>query len=128
MEAKKVHFSDLHFDHVRWINQLVFYKQELGIFQKRLDEVALRNTSHEFKQQLSHFQNLLIIHNEQIDITKHDLKAHENKLERQAKLNPENVQHQLYEAHTGERDRMSTFFKLYEDMKHDLLRFLATWF
>jgi hypothetical protein len=127
MEAKKVHLSDLHFDHQRWLGQLGFYKQELAIFQKRLDEVAVRNNSPEFRQQLSHLQNQLIIQNEQVDIVKHDLKIHEEALAKEAAHNPHNIQHQLYAANTDERERIDIFFKLYEEMKHELLRFLATW-
>lgn len=128
MEAKKVHYSDLHFDHQRWTNQLTFYKQELVIFQERLEEVAVRNNRPEFQQHLSHFQNQLIIQNEQIDIAQHDLKVHEEALAKDAAHNPQNIQHQLYPDHTTERERMEVFFKLYDEMKHELMRFLATWF
>ena len=38
------HLADLHFEHLTWTRQFDFYKSELHYFQKRLEEIALRNT------------------------------------------------------------------------------------
>ncbi|MCU0448847.1 MAG: hypothetical protein MUC97_03245 [Bernardetiaceae bacterium] len=124
---KKVHLNDLHFNYRMWINQLAFYKEELKIFQKRLEEVAPRNTNQDFRQQLGHFQNHLVIQNEQLDILKHDIKGLENVLERQAQANPQHVTEMTFQNDGQIRERMETFVRLYDELKHDFMRFLATW-
>ena len=43
METKKRHLDDLHFEHQLWLSEAKFYTDELGIYQKRLEEVASKN-------------------------------------------------------------------------------------
>jgi hypothetical protein len=42
-KSNKVHIDDLHFDHKVWKRELNFYKDELMVFQNRLDEVGQGN-------------------------------------------------------------------------------------
>ncbi len=126
-KTPKVHAQDLHFDHKLWLNQLDFYKQELEIFQKRLDEVAVRNNSEEFRRGVSHLQNQILIQNEQADMHIHDFKSAEQKLEKIILENPVAVDHRLFDDHTYERTRMETFVKIYTDFKDELYQFLAKW-
>ena len=54
------YISDLHFEHMVWVNQLKFFKDELEILKNRLGEVSIRNTKMEVKAQVEHFQNQFI--------------------------------------------------------------------
>jgi hypothetical protein len=124
---KRVHLNDLHFNYRMWVNQLAFHKEELKIFQKRLEEVAPRNTNQDFRRQLGHFQNHIVIQNEQLDILKHDIKSLENELQRQAQANPQHAAEVMFQNDGQVRERMETFVRLYDELKHDFMRFLATW-
>ena len=79
MEKKLVY--DLHEEHVQWINKMLFYKDEIKVMQNRLSEVAGKNTNHEVQAMVEHFQNQLIVQNEQADILKHTIKQYENTIE-----------------------------------------------
>lgn len=119
------HLSDLHFDHQEWLNRLRFYKDEINIFERRLEEIVKRNTTQEVMAELEHFQNKYIREREVIDELRHDIKQHENFLEREVNERPTAVDHRLFNDHGQLRDRMDTFERLYGELKHELHRWLA---
>ena len=49
--------SDLHFEHTAWNGELSFEKDELKIFQNRLEEVASRWTTKEVMFKVEQFKN-----------------------------------------------------------------------
>lgn len=124
---KRRSMADLHFDHVQWTNSLRFYKEEIGIFRNRLEEVVSKNTKSEFAARAEHFQNNFILQNEQIDTLAHDIKIHENEMSAFAKEQPIAAEHGTFANHEGLEDRMETFVKLYQELKADFNRFLSEW-
>lgn len=122
-----VRLSDLHFEHTTWLNALAFYKEEIGIFERRLGEVATRNTATEVLAKLEHFQNRYIREREVIDELRHDIKAHENSLEKEAKEHPVALEHRYFADHSELRERMVTFEKLYRELKNEFHRWVAQW-
>jgi len=38
------HIGELHFDHRMWLNALRFYKDEIVIFEHRMEDIVKRNT------------------------------------------------------------------------------------
>ncbi len=122
--TKKVHLADLHTEHMLWLNALTFYREEITILEKRLEDVASRNTHSEVLAELEHFQNQYIREREVIDEMRHDVKQHENMLEREIKERPVAVDHRLFNDHTELRERMETFERLYKDLKKELFRWL----
>lgn len=125
--VKKVHISDLHFDHVLWKNELSFYKEELVIFQKRLDEVSGKNTSAEMKPEQSRLQNQLLIQKNEIDEISHILNVHEDSIASHSKEHPVASDHSLHTDHAGLRERVKQFIVLYTPFKQELMKFLSTW-
>ncbi|MBK9273977.1 MAG: hypothetical protein IPM49_05470 [Flavobacteriales bacterium] len=121
------HIGDLHFEHQVWLNRLRFYKDEIGIFEKRLEEVVTRNTTSEVLAQVEHFQNQYIREREVIDELRHDIKEHENFLEKESVERPVAIEHRLYKDHAGLRDRMETFEKLYRELKDEFQHWLMKW-
>ena len=121
----KRHINDLHFDHQEWLNRLKFYKDEIAIFERRLEDIVKRNTTMEVMAELEHFQNQYIREREVIDELRHDIKQHENFLERESKERPTAIDHRVFGDHAGLRDRMETFERLYADLKHELHRWLV---
>ena len=126
-KSKKVHIDDLHFDHKVWKRELNFYKDELMVFQNRLDEVADRYTNKEVLKELDHFQNQLLIEGNVIDELLHDINGHEHELSERAKDNPVAIHHERFEDHTPMRDRVETNRKLMHEMKTDFNGYLTKW-
>lgn len=121
---KHVYMSDLHFDHKMWDNQLKFQKEELQFFKNRLEEVVSRWTDKDVLKKVEHFQNMFVNHNNKIDELLHDVKIHEGDLVDRTKENPVAIDHVHFDDHTGQRDKVETQWKLYNEMKADYLRFL----
>ena len=44
-----------------WDNKVLFYKDDMKILQKRLEEVSAKNSAHDFHAQVERFQNRIII-------------------------------------------------------------------
>lgn len=124
---KKVHMSELHFELNLWLNEFKFYKDEIKIFNHRLEDIVSGNTNKEVMQQLEHFQNQYIRQAEVIDELRHEVKQHENVLEKEAMDNPIAIDHRYFEDHTALRDQMGQFKKIYQELKTDFMRFLTKW-
>ena len=120
-----VYLGDLHFDHMEWLNILRFRKDEIMIFERRLEEVVRRNTGTEVLAELEHFQNRYIREREVIDEMRHDIKEHENRLEKEAKEHPVAIDHRYFVDHSELRERMTTFERLYAELKEELHRWLV---
>ncbi|MBK8613803.1 MAG: hypothetical protein IPN85_09965 [Flavobacteriales bacterium] len=125
--ATHKHIGDLHFDHNMWLNALRFYKDEIGIFEHRMEDIVKRNTGSEAMAQLEHFQNQYIRQREVIDELRHDIKEHENFLEKESMERPIAIEHRLYKDHGGLRDRFETFEKLYAELKSEFYVWATKW-
>jgi len=124
-KEQRVHLGDLHSDHTIWLNTLQFCKDEIAIFEKRMGEIALRNTHTEVMAELEHFQNQYIRQNEVIDEMRHTMKQHENGLAQEAKEHPIAMDHRLFHDHSGHREAMHTFEKLYRELKEEFMAWLV---
>ena len=124
---RHIYMKDLYFELKVWLNELNFFKEEIGFFENRLMEVARKNTDRQMMVELEHFQNQFIRQKEVIDETRHDVKQAENQLERIAHDQPIASDHLYFEDHTSLRETMNTFRDIYTDLKKEYLRFLAKW-
>ena len=122
-EGKKI--DVLHFEHIVWIKELEFYKNELKVFNKRLTEVSDRYTSTEVLARLEQFQNKFIVQNEVADILRHDLKSHENELMEIAKDSPVALDHKVLKDHPDMRERMESFVIIYRQLRDEFLEYLS---
>ena len=119
------HLSDLHFEHQVWINTLQFCKDEITIFERRMEEIVKRNTDKALLAELEHFQNQYIREREVIDELRHDIKQHENFLEKESMDHPVAIDHRAFGDHSNLRDRMTTFERLYKELKDEFFRWMA---
>lgn len=122
---ERVYLKDLHFDHELWSNELSFYKNELTIFNRRLEEIVVRYTTKEVLAKLEKYQNQFIRQAEVIDILNHEIKVKEQELARFAKENPVAIEHHYFPDHKELRDEFHTFKKIYSELKQDFIRFLS---
>ncbi len=127
MTTKMKHIDDLHFEHQLWMSEAKFFADELKIYQKRLAEVASKNTKEDVRKQVEHFQNQFIIQKEQLDILNHRVNEHEQWLEKYATNHPVAIDHKLFPDHDSMHEKMDTFKKLYSELKKEFLQFLVTW-
>ena len=121
----RLHQQDLHQQFTQWLNNLTFYKEELGVFTQRLSEVAHSNSKPEVLSMVEHFQNAFIRQAELIDELKHDVSAEEAALVQKIKDHPVASDHVLYDHPTVLIERNDTFNKLYKDLKVEFEQFLS---
>jgi len=122
---KRETYLDQHQHHKTWLNYLAFYKDEMQVFQRRLEEVAVKNTDGEVLALVEHFQNQLILQREQHDILRHDIKQDENRIEKLYETDPVFAENSRPQAELVLIDRMETFSRLFHEMKDELYRFVA---
>ncbi len=125
--SKTKHIDDLHFEHQLWSNEMKFYSDELKIFQKRLEEVAQKNSSEDIRKSVEHFQNQFIIQKEQIDIINHHITIHEQALAKFAKEHPVAIDKHLFFSHGDLKDKTDAFRGIYSDLKKEFYLFVGTW-
>lgn len=116
-----------HAEHIEWLNKLSFYKDDLVTFQRRLNEIAKKNTSMEIMAVVEQLQNQLKIQDEQVDILKHEINEHEKSIERSIIENPVASDHRKVQDHTTHREKIETFELLFSEFRKTLLSFCAKW-
>lgn len=122
---KKMYISDLHFEHVQWRSELMFWEEQIASYIRRLEEVVTRYTENGVRAQVEHFQNQFVLHNDVIDVLKKDIKKHEQHLADYAQEHPVAVNHVHFDDHSQLRDRMETQRSIYHDLKTKYFRFLS---
>ena len=123
MEGTKINV--LHNDHREWLNRLDFYKDDLSIIKKRIEEVVSKNTSQEVMAMVEHFQNQFIIQQNEIDEFRHVIKEKEHQLELAIQINSTAINRQRLSDHPELRERMEQFEKLFQEFRLELFRFVA---
>ena len=127
-DSKIVHLSDLHSEHLQWMEDLRFYKDEVGVFEHRLEEIATKNNHVEVKAEVQKFESQFIRQKEVVDILGHDIKVKEHELVEFAQShNQIAINHTRFQDHSSLKDRVDTFFKLFKDMKNDFQGFSSKW-
>lgn len=125
--TKMKHIDDLHFEHQLWTSEAKFYVDELKIYQKRLQEIAGKNTKEEVRKQIEHFQNQFIIQKEHLDILNHGVNEHEQFLEKFATEHPVAIDHRMFADHAEMNEKMETFRKIYSELKKEFNHFLSVY-
>lgn len=127
MKQEQMYYTDLHFEHETWAKELVFLKEEVNFFERRLEEIVSKNTDREMLAQLEQFQNRFIRQKEVIDELKHKINVHEDKLQKFVNDHPVAIDHVRFDDHASFRDEMDTNRKLYQDLKSEFFRFMTKW-
>src|SRR6478672_12001874 len=78
--VQTISVRSLHLEYQLWIRELIFYKEEIKIFENHLEQLVTRNTNSFMRAQSEHFQNQFILQKEVIDHLKHDLNVSEKQL------------------------------------------------
>jgi len=105
----KVGLYELHEEHKVWNNLLDFYKDDISILEKRLEELVTKNTNQEVRAEIEKYQNQFLIQRNNIDQIKHIINLDEKEIENEINSNPVAVDHRKLEDHPKERDLVETF-------------------
>jgi hypothetical protein len=124
MEQKK-HVDDLHQLYTGWLKDLAFYKDELGTFGKRLEEVVTQNNKKEILASVEHFQNQFIRQNELIDELRHTYNEKELGLVSNVLANPVASDRVIYQEPVELKEEFETFERIYREMKVEFESFLS---
>ena len=123
-----ISIRSLHLEYQLWLRELIFYKEEIKIYEDHLQTYALRLKSQESAVSIERFQNQFILQKEVIDFLKHDLHVSEKQLARFASdLSGEGIEGIKMDNHGRLRERMATFRKIFREMKHEFRRFEMQW-
>lgn len=123
-----ISIRSLHLEYQLWIRELIFYKEEIKIFEDHLEQLIKRNTAKQVLAHAEHFQNQFICQKEVIDELKHDLNISERQLASFAHtLTGDGIDSIKMDNHTKLREEIITFRKIYKDLKNDFRRFESEW-
>lgn len=116
-----------HYEHTEWLNKLSFYADEISVMQKRVEEIAQKNTAKEVKTKIEHFQNQLLIQKNNIDDLKCHIKDDEKLLKDNIMKNETAVDHRKVEDHSKERQDIEGFESNFNNLRKEFNLFLAEW-
>ena len=123
-----ISIRSLHMEYQLWMRELIFYKEEIKIFEHHLEMLLERNNNKEFLAETEHYQNQFILEKEVIDHLKHDLNVSERQLASFVHdLTGMGLASIKMDNHTVLRERMKTFRQIYGELKHDFRNFESQW-
>jgi predicted glycoside hydrolase/deacetylase ChbG (UPF0249 family) len=117
--------TEQHLEHREWLNRIAFYRDEVKIMQKRIEEVASKNNGQEVLAQVEHFQNQLIIQTSHLDQLSHDINKHESEIAAEVAKNPVASDHRRSEVHPEHKEGIETFEKLFNALRQEMILWLA---
>jgi hypothetical protein len=120
--------SQLHDEHTDWLKRLDFYADELMIMKARIAEVVAKNTSKDILAQAEHFQNSFIVQKNNIDELRHSINDHDHYLENRVEENPVAADKRMVNDHPKMRDSLNSFESNFNNIRHELNKFLAQTF
>lgn len=123
----KTNIYNQHQEHTEWLNKLAFYKDELKLMQKRLDEVMSKNSNSEVKVKVEHFQNQLFIQEQNLSKLVHHIKREEKAIQSNIVQNPVASDHRIAEDHQEEREQVNFYEKNFTELKKEFNSFLSVW-
>lgn len=118
------HISNLHSDALRGLD---FYKQEIDILKKRLEEIAADNTGHEVAERIEHFQNQFLIQINNIDDLKHRINENIKTIENQVKNSAGFLDQKSADENAGLYDQYLSEEKFINEIRQDFNRFASKW-
>lgn len=118
------HINNLHTDALR---SLDFYKQELSILTKRLEEIASDNTGQEVAEKVEHFQNQFLIQKNNVDELKHSMHQNLSKIENQVKESAGFISQSSAAENVELYDQYLTEEKIINEIRQEFNRFASKW-
>ena len=121
----KASINSLHHQEADWLRELEFYKMELTVLTKRLEEVTSKNTSNDLLAQVEHFQNRFIILKQQHDDLYKENQARSERLNEMAKLRPEHIDEKFVADKDEMNKKFKDFFSSFQNTRYEFNQFLS---
>ncbi len=118
------HITNLHSDALRGLD---FYKQEITILKKRLEEIAADNTGQEAAERVEYFQNQFLIQNNNIDELKHGIHENIQNVEDQIRQSGAYVKVNTVGENLELYDQYISLEKVINEVRHEFNRFASKW-
>jgi len=125
MNTEVIYNSDLHFEHVSWKRELLFWKDEIKSFQNRIDEIVDRWSDKKILNELNKFQNGFILHENNIDNCMEEIDAHELNIAKHYQIEQNVIDIPDFKKHNEYRERMETERGIFNELKKEFFHFLA---
>jgi uncharacterized protein (DUF342 family) len=110
-----------HFDHPAWIAKLKSYKNEIGVLERRLSELASRCQKPNEFARVEHFQNQFIVQKSNVNDILHNIKMDNKEYQyEQISHSPSNVTSRLREH---SMDLATTFERTMIELQSDFESF-----
>ncbi len=111
-------------EHVKWLEYIDHAKMELKDMQNRL-VVLMPGFSTKMAARVEQFQNRFIRQAEVTDILRHNIKSHENDIERMVRLSLDYLQLRVASDHIALKGEFRTYVELFVELGQDFNEFLA---
>lgn len=108
-----------------WKRELRFFKDEIPVLRKRLDEVVSKNTAQDIMQEVEHFENKFKILSNHIDELLHDVNIKTDELTSQAAAQSKYINVKMFEADAALEDLMLSTSKDFHETKNSYYKFLS---
>lgn len=125
MKTDNIKIGDLHFEHVHWQKELLFWEDEVKSFNNRLTELSKRWTNKKVLAQLDHFQKQFNDHEKVINSLKCDIDAHETNIATNDERRGDAINTVFTKYHFALRERMEILRKVHANLKTDFFQFLS---
>jgi len=125
METELLHLGDLKFNLDVWLRELKFHKQELDYFEKKLEELSIRNLGQDAMIPLEKFQNKIAKERQAINDLKHRIKFKKNLLDSLSENDSIDKIH--HEKQVLLSEEMATFNKLNVELKAKMMNYFLRW-
>jgi len=111
-------------EHVAWLEYIDHAKSELKDMQAKLVMMA-PTFSTKMAARVEQFQNRFIRQREVTDILRHNIKAHENDIERMTRLSLDYLQMRVASDHAVLKSEYKRYVELFVELVQDFNEFLA---
>ena len=108
-----------------WKRELKFFKDEIPVLRKRLDEVVSKNTSEDVLKDVEHFENKFKILSTHVDELLHDVNVKTDELTSQAATQTKYINVKMFDADTVLEDLMLSTSKDFHETKNSYYKFLS---
>lgn len=125
METMSSTAATIEKEHLTWLKHLDFYKTQLNVMDKELMGFAKESSSKKVAPKVEQFQNQFIRQREVIDLLRHNVKQHENEIERMTRFALEYLRDRVTKDHYVLRGEYNRFVELFIEMEQDFHDFLA---
>ncbi|MBW7846256.1 MAG: hypothetical protein H3C45_11605 [Bacteroidia bacterium] len=112
-------------EYMRWLAEIDFYKSELPKMTQQLENILPDFYNASFAAKIEQFQNRFIRQREVIDILRHNIKQHENQIQRLQKNYSADLKNAVTLEHKKLKNDMFVFIDLFVELRSDFNDFIA---